>query len=315
MQSMPEPITLKVLVWPLLCFAPFFIAEEEGYFAEQGLEIERVKRMYTIDSAWLALDQGKLDVAAGYVTIGLFNALAGGARIKAVADKVQIASTGCASRAFIARRDLVEGGELDSPSQLQGRRIAVNPVAPEGYCLDLLLKTASLTLNDIEIASIPSSEQIEALENGTLDLIVTQEPRVTRIEQSGHGVVWMPLQEVCPDLQIAGIFLGSNLLDERPDKGRRFMLAYLKAVQQYNQGKTERNLEILARHTELDRELLEQVCWPSIRSDGRINVQSVLDFQAWAVEKGYLDSSITEGQFWDPSFAEYANEVLGTPSQ
>jgi hypothetical protein len=32
--------------------------------------------------------------------------------------------------------------------------------------------------------------------------------------------------------------------------------------------------------------------------------------QAWAVEKGLVDSPITEDQFWDPSFIEYANEVL-----
>ena len=89
----------------------------------------------------------------------------------------------------------------------------------------------------------------------------------------------------------------------------------LKAVRQFNEGKTERNLELLAEFTGLDRELLEQACWPSLRDDGQINVQSILDFQAWAVEKGYLDSPVTEEQFWDPSFVEYASEVLGTPSQ
>ena len=104
-------------------------------------------------------------------------------------------------------------------------------------------------------------------------------------------------------------------MEENPDAGRRFMVAYLKAVWQYNQGKTERNLEILAEYTGLDRELLNQACWPTARNDGQINVESILDFQAWAVEKGYLDSLVTEEQFWDPGFVEYANEVLDTPSQ
>ena len=93
------------------------------------------------------------------------------------------------------------------------------------------------------------------------------------------------------------------------------MVAYLKAVRQYNQGKTERNLAILAEQTGLDQEFLKQACWPAIRDNGEINVQSVLDFQAWAVEKRYLDNSVTENQFWDPSFVEYANQMLETPTQ
>ena len=52
-----------------------------------------------------------------------------------------------------------------------------------------------------------------------------------------------------------------------------------------------------------------------MRDDGQINLQSVLDFQAWAVEKGYVESPVAEEQLWDPSFVEYANEVLGEPSQ
>jgi NitT/TauT family transport system substrate-binding protein len=88
------------------------------------------------------------------------------------------------------------------------------------------------------------------------------------------------------------------------------MVAYLKAVRQYNQGKTERNLEILAKHTRLDRDLLMQACWPSVRDDGQINIQSILEFQDWAVKKGFLDSPVKMDQFWDPGFIEHANRVM-----
>jgi ABC-type nitrate/sulfonate/bicarbonate transport system substrate-binding protein len=115
-----------------------------------------------------------------------------------------------------------------------------------------------------------------------------------------------------PDFQFAFILYGPILLDKNPDAGRRFMVAYLKAVRQYNLGKTERNLEILAKHTGLDRELLKRACWPPMHNDGRINVRGVLDFQAWAVGKGFLDSPVKEEQFWDPRFVEYANQVLKT---
>jgi len=215
----------------------------------------------------------------------------------------------------MARRALVETGQLDSPLQLKGRRIDVNPVNFAGFYLEKVLNTAGLTFDDITIEDTPASAQLEALEKGSLDLVNAQEPWVTRMLQAGGAVLWMPAQQVIPDFQIAVILYGPTLLDENPDAGRRFMVAYLKAVRQLNEGKTERNLDILAEHTELDREFLRQACWPSFRDDGRINVQSVLDFQVWAVEKRYLDRQVTEDQFWDPSFVEYANEVLGSPSQ
>jgi NitT/TauT family transport system substrate-binding protein len=310
-----EPATLKVLLLPYLNSAPLFIAAEEGYFTEQGLEIEFVK-MERSAEAVPALAEGELDMLGGVaVSSSLLNAIARGAEIRFVADQGYFAATGCDYGGLAVKRTLVETGELDSPSRLRGRRVAINPVALPGYYLAELLSTASLTIEDVEIVDIPNPAKLEALEKGMVDVAYAAEPWITRILQTGQATLWMPVQEVTPDFPMAFIVYGPTLLEENPDAGRRFIVAYLRAVRQYNQGKTERNLDILAEHTGLDRELLMQACWPSIRDDGQINVQGILDFQAWAVEKGYLDSPVTEEQFWDPSFVEHANEVLNTPSQ
>jgi len=93
------------------------------------------------------------------------------------------------------------------------------------------------------------------------------------------------------------------------------MVAYLQAVRQYNQGKTEKNLKILAKHTGIDQGLLKKMCWPAVRNDGQFNVESVLNFQQWAKKRGYLDHLLTEKEFWDPSFIDYAIKVLSTPTR
>jgi NitT/TauT family transport system substrate-binding protein len=105
------------------------------------------------------------------------------------------------------------------------------------------------------------------------------------------------------------------LLDQDPEAGKRFMTAYLKAVRQYNQGKTERNLDILAKHTELDRELLRRACWPVMRDDGQVNLQSLIEFQSWAQTKGLIDRPVTADQLWDASFINHATQALHTRSQ
>lgn len=305
-----EPFNLKVVSSPYLSDAPLFIAEEEGFFAEQHLNVE-ISKLDNATEAIPTLTQSKIDVVGAFISIGTLNAIARGANIKYVADKGYIPLTGCSYVAFVASQKLVETGELKHPSQLLGRRFSINPATILGYLTEKLLEKGNLKINDIKIKHILQPVAVlEALKQGSIDITLISEPWVTRFVQEGSGALWIPLNELTPDIQWSFIIYGPSLLEKNPDAGRRFMVAYLKAVRQFHQGKSKRNLEIMAKHTGLDQDLLVQACWPTFRIDGKINLQSVLDFQAWAVKKGYMDRPATKEQLWDPSFVEYANKFL-----
>ncbi|HJX37779.1 MAG TPA: ABC transporter substrate-binding protein, partial [Anaerolineae bacterium] len=113
-----EPVHLKVTSQPYLSFAPYYIAQAEGYFAEEGLEVEFVE--LTGEEATPLLIQGELDVTVGFGVYYL-NAMARGAEVKVVADKGHIGTTGCSSGALVVRRELFETGELDSVAEMEGR--------------------------------------------------------------------------------------------------------------------------------------------------------------------------------------------------
>lgn len=68
------PIKLKVLLTPFLSQAPFLIAKEEGYFTEQGFQVDFV-RMNRAHEAIPALIQGLLDVVPGTINITFLNAM------------------------------------------------------------------------------------------------------------------------------------------------------------------------------------------------------------------------------------------------
>ncbi len=312
-QRMHDPVRLKVLLLPFLSFAPFFIGEEEKYFASQGLQVEFVK-MTSSEAAIPALAQGDLDITGGNLRISSLNAMARDGRIKFVADKGYIALTSCPYYAFIARRILVETGKLKTSAQLKGMRISLSHgmATSEGYFIEKLLEGAGLTIRDVEIVNVPAAVQSEAMQKGTIDLAVGGEPWVTRMVHSGHGVLWMPVHQVVPDFQHDAIVYGPNLLNRNPDAGKRFMIAYLKSVRQYNQGKTKRNLEVISKQTGLDEEFLRKTCWPALRDNGQITIESVLRYQTWAMEKGFLNKEIPPNQFWDSRFIEHANSVLSS---
>ena len=304
----PEPFKLKILILPFMSFAPFFVGLEEGYFAEEGLELEFLE-MRGSEKAVPLLIQGKIDIWNGSLSTAFLNAAGRSEKIKFVADRGYLPADGCAFSGFVARKDLVEEGKLKHPGQLKGLRVVVQkPSSVEGYRTDKLLERGNLTMDDIEMVNLSYSSQLEAFGKGTIDLSSVSEPWVVRLADTGKAVLWLSVGELLPDFQISYVAYGPNLLEKHPEIGRRFMKAYIKSLRQYSRGKTERNLEIIAQYTKLDRDILLRACWPSINASGHINVQTVLDFQDWAVKKGFLDQAAKVEQFWDPSFVDKAGE-------
>ena len=71
-----------------------------------------------------------------------------------------------------------------------------------------------------------------------------------------------------------------------------------------------KNLEIIAEATTLEMELLKELCWPSFRSNGYAPFEGFTLFQDWALNEGLLDTPITDDQYFDSTFVDYANEQL-----
>ena len=302
-------VSLKALLTPFISFAPFFIAEEEGYFAEQGLDVHFIN-MDDASKAIPSLLKGDLDIVGGTISVSMLNVMAKGEKMRLVADKAYISATGCDHFALLARKDLVKDVKIPDPIHLKGKRVAVKPARSTEYYLEKILGKAGLTIHDIIAVNIPDEIIIEAIKNRNIDFAVTAEPWITRAIDTGQGMVWIPAKQIIPDWQIAIVLYGPNLIDKDPDSGNKFMVAYLKAVRQYNKGKTKRNLDIMNKYTGLTNEFLIRSCWAPLRDDGHIHIQSILDFQSWALMKDYLDKPATKDQLWDPRFIEYANKML-----
>lgn len=305
-----DNVKLRMVILPYLSFAPFFIAQEEGFFQEQGLDVEFVKLSEGMGALPLLI-QGKLDVATGTIGINMMNAIARGGTVKIVADKGHINPKGCPVNGILIRRGLINDSS-DIVDQLRGKKISLNPISTDGYYVEKAFTKIGLTMDDLQIKGflIPPM-RAQALKSGSVDIVHVSEPWVTRILREGHSTLWVSAKDVVPNFQYAVIVFGPNLLNKNRKAGQRFMIAYLNAMRQYNKGKTDRNVEILSKYSGVERELLLEACWPALDSKGQIDVNSVLDFQKWAMEKGLLDRLIKENQFWDPSFVEHANQVLG----
>ena len=311
--SAPPLTRLRVLYVRFLSFAPLAIARAEGFFRAQGLDVELVP-LAGSHEATPALISGELDVTAGMLKIGDFNAMARGASIRIVADKGHFEPAPCVPAAFVARRGFPGPEGTDERERLRGARIAASTLSFIEYILEAILAKQGLTLSDVKLARLHEAMVGEAVANGSLDVGQLTEPDLSRSTRSGGVVIWKSIQEVLPGAQFSAVYFGPRLLKRDRDAGQRFLVAYLQGVRQYNRGKTERNLDILSAETGLDRELLRATCWQPIHGDGRINTDAVVEFQRWAARRGALDAVLPPERFWDSSFVEAANRALGPPT-
>lgn len=308
------PVKLKAVVLPYTSSGPLFIAQEEGFFAQEGLAVEFV-RLDTGGGPLAALEQGEIDIAASGPTVGFLNAVARGGQIRAVADKGNFDPAGCTYMALLARPDWIAMNPLAAPAAMQGLHISIDPTNFEAFMLDQLLAGSGLSLQDFNIADVPPPALAEAVKNHAVDLISVGDPWVTRLLDTGEMAVWQPAQEIAPHLQFGLLLYGKNLLAGDPEIGTRFLTAYLKGVRQYNLGKTKRNIAIMAQHTNLEPELLRRACWPAMAEDGAINSDSILAFQEWAIQQGLVDRAATAAQIMDTTFVDQAQQRLGAPPE
>ncbi len=311
--SPPGRARLKVLYGRYLSSAPLAIASAEGFFRDEGLDVELV-HLTGSSEATPALIRGELDVSAGILKIADFNAIARGGTLRFVADKGHYEPAACVASAFMARPAFLEAKDAASAAHLRGARAGTIPLTFSEYFLETFLSSKGLTLSDLRLARLPEASAAEALMDGSLDFSHIVEPYLSRVARSGRAVVWIPVQDVIPGAQQGTLMFGPTLLEKNREAGRRFLVAYLRGVRQFNRGKTPRNVEILASETGLDPELVRVACWQSIRGDGSVNVESMLAFQRWAVGRGALDALVPPERFWDGSFIDGANRALGPPA-
>jgi NitT/TauT family transport system substrate-binding protein len=298
--------TVKVAYMPLVSNGPLFIAKEEGYFARQGIDVE-FEKFQSSSEALPVLINGDIAVSGGQLTPGLANSIAKGARVRITADKGRIMPGYCNSTAFLVRRDLIESGTVKTIADLKGRKIAAT--SDQSYGVYRALALGNLTPSDVETVDMANAASIAGFENGAIDAGLLMEPYVTQAVSSGKAVVFLGGQEFIPNFANP-LYYGPTFLDKDPDLGRRFMVAYLQGVRQYNEGKTDRNVEILSNYTHLDRALLEQSCWAQISPTGDLPRQSVHEYVDWMYANKKVTQNLDDDQLFDMSYVNYANNVL-----
>ena len=71
-------------------------------------------------------------------------------------------------------------------------------------------------------------------------------------------------------------------------------------------------MAILSNHTPVkDPAVYDQMIWPGLHPDGKLNVSNLQDQQEWYKEKGQIEQLVPQDKLVNTSFAEAAARELG----
>jgi NitT/TauT family transport system substrate-binding protein len=296
----------------------FVIADEKGYFRDAGIAADIVP--YDSGAKMIPqLSAGQLDVGAGSASSGLYNAYGRGIDLKIVADAVRgVKGSG---QALLVRAPLGRNGTIKTIADLKGRTVAVTAEAgTEAAVLAHGLATVGLRYEDVNKVFLPFSAHAIAFQNGGIDASLTAEPAATNAIDLGVAEHLLFVGDFYPDAESAVVLFGNKFITGRPEVGRRFMVAYLRAVRDYNDaikdgrlaGKgAEAIIGILEKRFKYPDKVIRTMWAHGNNPDGAVDVASIKsDFQFFK-EQHQIKVDIAPEAVLDSSFVDYAVKELG----
>jgi len=256
--AQPAARTEKVVVAhvPLMSFAILYSAIDNGFMAEQGIQVE-LQRVASGTQAVGFLAQGQVDVGAIGLAGGIFNAFNRGFDMRIVAN----ASVWGARHdvMILGQAEKVKSGELKSVADLRGKRVGIagGTGSAGSYLVDAALRTVGLTIKDVQVVSIANADVPIALKNKALDAGLAGVPFATQAVTEGWAV---PLLENFEPGAATTVFLYSGkLMKERPAVAERFTVALMQGARAM-QGAlltSEKNLAIWTKYTGVKPEVIK----------------------------------------------------------
>jgi NitT/TauT family transport system substrate-binding protein len=295
------------------------LAIERGYFTAVGIAVETVP-FSTAAEMVAPLGAGQLDVGGGSPGAGLNNAVARGIALKLVADKGNT-SPGHGFEALLVRKDLWDSGQVRGLADFPGRRLGTPTTAGVGanVVFDRAMRSVGRGVQDVEIAELSQPDILSALANGSVELGQLLEPFATRAVAGGYAVILARDDEIYPNHQLATLLYSAAFGQERPDTARRFMLAYVQGLRDYNRAffggdaaRREAVLPTLMEYTKLtDRSIWDQMVLPGLNPDCRLFGDTLAEDQDYYLAAGLQREPIDLPALIDHQYCDYAVQQLG----
>lgn len=250
-------ITLGLL--PIVDVAPVHIALAEGYFEDEGLNVE-LAIVQGGAAAIPAVVSGELDIAFGNF-VSFFLATDEGIDLRLIADQDHD------QPGFSSILTLPDSG-IDGAADLVGRNLAVNTL---NNVVEISARAqvsdAGGNPDDVNYVEVPFPDMPATLERGDVDAIWAVEPFVSIAQDTLDAVeVINPYDGRLAGFPVAGFQTTTEYAEQNPNTVAAFQRAMIRASTEASED-PERVVKILPEYTELTPEAAAGVSQPQFLSE------------------------------------------------
>ena len=295
-QALDSSEPLRMALLPVLDVLPFFIAQENGYFDEEGISVELVP----VSSA---LERDQL-FAAGEVD-GMLTDVIGPAIINAAEDpsmKIVAMSRRSYDNAPLFRLLAAPTSAVETVSGLAGQNIGISENSVIQYLGDQMLSDAGVAAEDIIYESVPSiPNRFSLMMEGNLTAAILPDPLAQAAIEAGAILVLDDSIYVEEQYSQSILSFSNQVLNENPEAVRAFLRAWYRAVDELN-ADSDSFRTLWLENTTVPESVQDTYTIPPFPVN-EITSESVWDnVNTWLVERGIIDEPAAYTDSVDASF-------------
>ncbi len=200
-------------------YAPLYMAQEKGFFAEEGLNVE----FYYAAAADIVKN-----VASGNVEFGFPNA---DAVVAARAQDIPVKVVSTTYQEGLGAIIFGVDSGIKTPADLKGKKVGVTSHGSANYFqLEAAMKSVGMTVDDVNVEIIGTGAILTALTQGQVDAIVFSKLRTIELNNQGYAAADIVSDQFLPSF--GNVLISSDkLVADDPATVDGFVKALNKGIE------------------------------------------------------------------------------------
>jgi NitT/TauT family transport system substrate-binding protein len=276
---------LRVGILPISETLGAVVADQKGFFKEEGLEVELTK-FQSGAAAVPVLQSGRLDISFSN-TVSTLQAIEQGIDLIILAPAAVVRKNPPDTATAVITRK----GDISSIKQLEGKRIATNVVNSTAWLhVVALLERHGVDRSKVRFVEVPFPQMNDALLNGQVDAIGQVDPfRTVLMGGDKAEVLGWAYNETAPGTDLTQYVALRPWVEKNRDVAVRFARAVRKGAAYINSHEAEAR-EINQAYTGLNPALKDKVMLSELGTD--VNVEGLKHTMKMMEKYGLLKSPI-----------------------
>lgn len=286
-------VTIRVGVLPILDALPMYVAQDQGYFAEQGVGVEFVPVSSAAERDQLMQSSQIDSMINDLVSTTLYNQ-----------DQTQIVIvrfSRIATREYPQYRVLAAADSgIEDVEDLRGVPIGVSEGTVIAYTTERLLEGAGFSPAEIQTVAVPRiPDRMALLGSGELAAANLPDPLASLAIQGGASVIIDDTTK--PEIGSSVISFRTDFLQDHPEAVRAFLAAIEEATRDINDDKSQW-ADLLTEESLVPEPLIGSYEIPDFPIASVPSEDQFEDVLSWTQEKGLVEGDVRYGASVDKSY-------------